>query len=502
VRIALICAAPLALGSLANAQSSVGSQLARADSAFAAGDLETARSAYAAVLEHDAYQSRAVFRMGQLSDRPQQALQWYLRYVELEPADPWGYMAVGNVLGRQGRVAEGLYWYHRARLLAPEERDVTVGKARLLARAGLPEQAIQEYLEWLEKHPEDVEVWREISWQWLKAGRPRRAVAALERAQSLEPSPSTAARLAAARARTAPAGFLSLGYSRDSDGNAGRSLGLAGDLMAVDGARIRLNLETAHLEDGLNTAATRTASLGASFTPRSNWSLEASAGFTELESSASSRDPAAAPMLRVRARWNAPRTGPRVDLDASYSAWGYSPDLAANGVTRSDFQGRLDVPLGPLLLRGSGRGTLISSRVDRNARAAVAGGLGLPLTAGMELAGMYHRIAYRDSSLSGYFAPRSAELVELASYWETEEEHLVLAVDVGAGIQRLSLHRAPPGSWRPAIRFYSSIHWYLAPGRSLGIELEGYDSQIAPRDLPSAERWRYGSVRFSVRWAI
>ncbi len=501
-RQALLCAAALVLGSIAKAQSSVEAQMAKADSAFAAGDIATARSAYAAVLQRDAHRSRAVFRMGQLSDRPEQALRWYLRYVELEPADPWGYMAVGDVLGRLGQVEEGLEWYDRAAGLAPTERDVTVGKARLLGRAGLGDRAIEEYLRRLEDHPEDAEVWGEIGREWLRVGRPRRAVGALERAESLEPSARGAALLRAARAQTAPAGLLAFGYSRDSDGNASRSLNLAGDLMAADGARIRLNLATVGMEDGLNTAANRTVSLGASVRPRSSLSLEVSAGFTQLESSASGLDPGSVPMLRLRARWSAPRGGPKIDLRASHLALGYSPDLTANRVVRAELEGRWDFPLGLLRVKGSGRGTLISSRVDRNTRTAVGGGLGLPLPRGVELAGLYHRAAYRDSSLSGYFAPRLAEVVELGSYWETEGEHLMLALDLGAGIQRVTPHGAPPWSWRPAFRLYFLIRWYLEPGRHLGLELEGYDSQIAPPGLQSTATWRFGSVSFSIRWAI
>ncbi|GBD32143.1 Beta-barrel assembly-enhancing protease [bacterium HR33] len=499
---ALLCSAPLALGSVSKAQSSVDTQMAKADSAFAAGDLEAARTAYAAVLERNGDQSRAVFRMGQLSDSPHRALEWYLRYVQLEPGDPWGYMAVGDVLGSLGRVEEGLEWYDRAAALAPGERDVAVGKARLLARAELRQRAIQAYLRWLDQHPEDAEVWEEIGREWLRAGRPRRAAAAFEKAHSLEPSSRTAARLAAARAQAAPAGLLAFGYSRDSDGNVTRSLNLGGDLMAGDGARVRLNLGTAGIEDGLNTAANRTAFFSASWRPRPSWSLEASAGLTQLESSASPLQPAPAPMLRVRARWTAPRKGPRVDLRASHSAFGYSPDLTANRVVRTELEGRLDFPLGPLRVKGSSRGTLISSRTDSNTRGAVAAGLGVPLPGGIELMTMYHRTGYRDSTLAGYFAPRLAEVAELGSYWEAEGARFMLALDLGAGLQRVARHGSPAGSWRPAFRLYSLIHWYLAPGRHLGLELEGYDSQIAPQGLPSAESWRYGSVSFSVRWAI
>src|SRR2546422_9224497 len=85
--------------------------LARADSAFAAGSTRTAARNYGAVLAADPDNSRAVFRLAQLSrGDPAVALQLFQRYVRLEPSDPWGYMAVGDVLrseerrvGKEGR---------------------------------------------------------------------------------------------------------------------------------------------------------------------------------------------------------------------------------------------------------------------------------------------------------------------------------------------------------------------------------------------------------------
>ena len=63
--------------------------LARADSAFAAGSTRSAARNYGAVLAADPDNSRAVFRLAQLSrGDPAVALQLFQRYVRLEPSDP------------------------------------------------------------------------------------------------------------------------------------------------------------------------------------------------------------------------------------------------------------------------------------------------------------------------------------------------------------------------------------------------------------------------------
>src|SRR5207245_4593820 len=117
--------------------------LARADSAFAAGSTRTAARNYGAVLAADPDNSRAVFRLAPLSrGAPALALQLFPRYVRLDTAAPWGYMAVGDVLARTGRYADALQWYDHALRLAPGERDAIVGGARVLARARRTDAAI------------------------------------------------------------------------------------------------------------------------------------------------------------------------------------------------------------------------------------------------------------------------------------------------------------------------------------------------------------------------
>src|SRR2546425_12937798 len=107
-------------GALAKSPGRVAALLARADSAWAAKAESVAAREYAAVLAADPENSHATYRLAQLTrDDAAAALRLFQRYVELEPEDPWGYMAVADALARAGRYAEALRSYDAALRLPP-----------------------------------------------------------------------------------------------------------------------------------------------------------------------------------------------------------------------------------------------------------------------------------------------------------------------------------------------------------------------------------------------
>src|SRR2546426_8333853 len=140
------------------------SHLGRADSAYTAGDARAAAQEYTAVLAADPWNSHATYRLAQLHRHdPRLALRLFRRYVALEPSDPWGYMAVADMLARTGRYGAALQCYADALRLAPGERDAVVGRARTLVRARRTGAAIAAYTGWLRAHPADAEVRRELA---------------------------------------------------------------------------------------------------------------------------------------------------------------------------------------------------------------------------------------------------------------------------------------------------------------------------------------------------
>ena len=140
-RAALILVAGILCGSVAGAQtSSVGADaaghLAAAESAYDAGQSEIAIREYSAVLAVDPRNSRALFRLGQLTrSDPSRSLDYFRRYVAIVPEDAWGHMALGDELARDGQLTAALGEYDAAERLAPGNSDVAEGRARIRARA-------------------------------------------------------------------------------------------------------------------------------------------------------------------------------------------------------------------------------------------------------------------------------------------------------------------------------------------------------------------------------
>ena len=489
--------------------------LARADSAFAAGSTRSAVRRYGAVLAVDPDNSRAVFRLAQLSrGDPAMALQLFQRYVRLEPADPWGYMAVGDVLARTGRYDDALRWYDHALRLAPAERDAIVGRARVLARARRTDAAIAAYELWLAAHPTDAEAWRDLGRERTRAGLPAAAAQAFERAQALSPDEATARLLVVARAAAAPALGPQVSGSHDSDGNTTLRLGGAAELAASGPLRLGVaaGREQVEGDGGATTTALTDVALHATWRPRATLQVEAAAGATALDA-ITGASATTTPTGQLRARWRAPAGGPALDVRAQRGVFDASPRLVVNRVTRTDLRGIVELPLAPALkLRGIGRTTALSDPTELNHRTALGGVVAFAATPSVELSGQFHEIRFDHPDTVGYFAPRRAQLIEVGSYVEVETAgSALLAFDIGAGVQRVadwSSPAGPPparpsvmGPWRRALSLYSLMVLPLAPGRDLKVELDLEDSPIASAAATSAQ-WRYASAVVSLRWAL
>ncbi len=130
--------APGPRGALAQSPGRVAALLVRADSAWEARAESVAAREYAAVLAEDPENSHATYRLAQLTRDDPAALRLFQRYVELEPEDPWGYMAVAEALARAGRYGDALRSYDAALRLAPGEPEAVAGRAKVFARGIRP----------------------------------------------------------------------------------------------------------------------------------------------------------------------------------------------------------------------------------------------------------------------------------------------------------------------------------------------------------------------------
>ena len=425
-------------GALAQSPGRLAALLARADSAWAAKAESIAAREYAAVLAADPENSHATYRLAQLTrDDPAAALRLFRRYVELEPEDPWGYMAVADALAHAGRYTEALHSYDDALRLAPGEPEAVAGRAKVFPRA--------------------------------------RAAA--------------------------PAVTPLVSGTRDSDGNSTFRLGASAELQA--GRPLRLGVEASRdrVTDGVATAGLAQLALRAAWRPGRLASVEGALGGTRLEPSNGSTT--VVPTGRVRARWRSSTHGPTVDLRAQRSVLAASPLLVDNRVVRTELRAVVEIPVARALkLRALGRTALLRDNADLNHRSTLGGVLAVALSPVIELSGQVHEIRYSHASTAGYFAPRLGQIVEAGSYVELETPSgWLLALDVGAGAQRVAEFGGQPGAWSRALRWYSLITAPLAPGRALQLELEAENSTIA-REAATSGAWRYGSAALSLRWAL
>lgn len=495
----------LAAGARADAQAPATelarTRLALADSDYSAGNRARAEREYRAVLQADPSRSRAVYQLAQLTSDGDEAVRLLRQYVALEPRDPWGHIALGDALARAGDLEAGLAAYDVAERLAPAERDVHVGRARLLARARRTERAIAEYERWTATHAADAEAWRELGAQRARAGRVRSAIAALVRAQAQQPDAKTARRIAYLRATIAPAVQSGAGGSLDSDLNRTVRIDLSAESQPGDAWGATIASSATSVGDGVSSLRVMDAQVALRWRPTAAIRLEGSGGGSFTESTAASAG-SATPAGSLRLDWRQPGGGSSLNVRVSRSLVAASPLLVLNRVVRDEVAARADLEIaGPIRLRGIARASDISSLLDDNQRTLFGGGVVAAVSLG-ELAATVQQLEYSHPTTSGYFAPRAARIAELGVYTERESDGGVrLALDAAAGAQTVTNWGQAAPRWTPAYRAWGELALPLAPGRELRLEVEWYDAKIGS-DVATSGTWSYGSARLGVRWAL
>jgi len=261
-----------------SASASVSAHLRTAESAYNAGDTELAKSEYSAVLSVDPNNPRALFRLGQLTrSDPNRALPLFRRYVAVVPDDAWGHIALGDELALAGNFSDAIREYDEASRLAPTQRDVWIGRARVLARAGRTDDAIATLEKWTRSHPDDAEALRDFGDQLRRAGRLSEAAVAYRMSVAREADPRTARRLDAVRATIAPAVEVITTGAGDSDQNRSYRIGASASSAIGDRARLVLSGGWKRIT-GFTEATVRDASLGFSARPTASFRIEGAAG--------------------------------------------------------------------------------------------------------------------------------------------------------------------------------------------------------------------------------
>ena len=483
----------------------VHARLARADAAWEAGDRRTAEAEYAAVAALDPRHSRAVYRLAELrrTRDPAAAIALYRSYVVLEPDDAWGYLALGNALASRGDLAAARPAYAGALRRAPRERDIYVEAARVLTRAGFVAEAVRAYTAWLAISPGDAESRREL-----------------------------------ARVQRRTAGWVepAVGGTHDSDGTTTWLTGVA--VATPDLGRARLVASASHgaAGDALASRGSADARVGTIFHTTPALSLEFSAGAQRIDrafidttgaggsgtgggpglggrpSAPIGQAPTAeggttelVPVARARLIWRDHGGRLRIEARASRQVLATSPYLVAQGVRRDEIGGELDLRVaGPLRARAFGGAGIVHNEAEANARRLIGGAIAW-VPQGLDISLRAQELSYGGPTGLAYFAPRYVRTLELTTYLERELGTAQLALDAGAGAQRVATWNELPGSWSPAARLWAQLAKPVTSRVSLGADAEAYDSRVGT-EMPSFEapagRWRYVSLRMWLRAAM
>jgi tetratricopeptide (TPR) repeat protein len=544
IRIAALLLVIIAPNAMGQAGSSVKAEVARhiaiADRAFADEDTATARREYQAALDADPFASRALYRLGQLSRANRSQSQSYLRrYVAVEKNDAWGWIALGDALAADRKFSDALGAYDRAAAIAPSERDVVIGRARVLASAGRTDDAIVAYQGWTAAHAGDAEAERELAIQQRRAGRYREAARTFSSANQAHPSERSQQGIESARGFSAPAVEVLSGGSRDSEANQMVRAGAEVSAQVGDRVRARVTVDRRWLS-GFSDVTIDDAMLGFIARPLAAFRLEASGGVARPHSTITVTDTIPAVVTggtgngkgRNRGSGGTPPAGTIIqtesesadnivvgsvrgvlrqaggrsslDLRATRTLLDATPVLAINRVVRNEFAGRADIGVLPRVkLRAGARAGSYNATGDNNTRISLLGGLAIAATNAVEVSGVFQRLKFDHATTSGYFAPEVAQLAELGTYAEFESENgTVFALDAGAGAQRLQEFATAMGKWEPSYRLFASLDIPMKPGSAIRFELDSYDSRLGS-DAPSAtSSWRSVSLSAALRLAL
>ncbi len=369
----------------------------------------------------------------------------------------------------------------------PENSHATYRLAQLTRND--PAAALRLFQRYVVLEPEDPWGYMAVADALAQAGRYPEALQSYDDALRLAPGePEAIAGRAKVfpRARVAaPAVTPLVSGSRDSDGNTTFRIGGSAELAAQGALRLGVEANRDRVTDGVATAGLAQIGLRAAWRPSRLASIEGALGGTRLQPSDSGSTTV-------------------VPTGAQRGVLAASPLLVDNRVVRTEVRTVVEIPVTRALkLRGLGRTAVLSDTADVNHRTELGLVLAFALSPAIELSGQVHQLRYSHASTAGYFAPRLGQVVEAGSYMELETASgWLLALDVGAGAQRVAEFGGQPGPWTRSLRGYALITAPLAPGRALQLELEGEDSTVAREAATTAGAWRYGSAALSLRWAL
>lgn len=481
------------------------SLLQQADAAYSAGERELAGRLYRAVLASEPNNSRAAYQLAHLSPPGSaEAIALLRHYVELEPEDPWGYMALGDALAKSGAVDEAIEQYSLARQKAPAEPDVYLGLGRILRDAGRTDELVRNYEEWVSRQPKSAEAWLELGRARQRAKRYVEAADAYAQSLSIRQDERTRVLLENVLAETAFSLRPFFGLSHDSDENRIKRWGLEGEWQLTERSRWGLHAERNEVWDPFSSGKVDALALIAKWQPLSLLKLDGLAGTSRLAADQPGQKATNRPLRGLRLRWNSPTEGPAAELRAVQNPLIATPGLVAQPVELAETKASLDLPvIGPFRARARGQIGVLDAATDVNHRSGYQLGPVYRWRPAAEVGVFYSRLGYEHATAGGYFAPRRAETVELGTYIEYENlAPLTFALDAGAGQQRVQKQGEDMRDWIATYRLWALVSYALKPGVSLELELEHYDSPVAGNAVAPTANWSYNAATLSLRFGV
>jgi hypothetical protein len=479
--------------------------IARADSAFRAGQLELSRRLYVHALRVEPNNSRATYQLGRLAPAGSKpAIKLFRRYILLQPNDPWGYMALAEAYAKAGLLGLAVRWYVEAVILAPTEQDPWIGLGKILERAGRADASVEVYERWARVRPHEALAWQTLAGAQQRAGQLRESAYAFEHALAIKDDKATLNRLRYVLSSMAPAITPLYGRSWDSDGNVVYQGAVTGNWMFFDRARLGVKVGMTQADDPSRSATAKEFSLTASWQPGNNLVGNGKAGLVQTNGNNNPLSSRITPVLDLRTRWRGPASGPNGELRVNITPLTSTPKLLAQPVILKELQGHVNVPIyGPIGLRALGQVGSLKNDTQQNVRVGYGGALALRVTSSLELSTQYRALAYRHPTKAGYSAPELLQTFELAPYLEYSRFWpFMLTLDLGLGAQRATPHGRAPFSWGRAFRLWALLAWNFQPGRQLALEIESYETITPGEALIPDYGWRSSSVVLSLRWGL
>ncbi len=495
-----------------------------ADRAWSEGDLTTADRLYAARLEADPRDQRALHRLALIrawEGRIEESLALFERLLSLAPGNVEAARDRARVLAWDGELEASRAAYEAILAGRPEDTEARLGLAQVHLWAGRFEEAEALYEEVLDGNPRDpaalegyasAAAWAdrlgEAERRWgaaleaipdhapfrlglsrtlLWQGRPAAALEVLDEARRRHPDDAGLAREHAELARRfEPLVRGEVAFERDSDGNRVVESSASGEWHPTARLSTTIGVVSRRAEDRTVEGRATRLSTGVGMAIEPGWELRAGAGLNVDDGGET--EPV------VAAGFSTPgRSAIRASLDGSHGPLSATARSIERAVTVTEVDATLTGRMGGGW-RFAGSASVAEFRGRRsNQRLAGRVGLARRLPAGWSIDGSVRALGFESDLDDGYFDPGRFLLAEIGPGWSGEGKVWSLEAQAAIGVQRVEDEDPAP-----TVRTEGTAVFQLGQGE---IVVRGSFATAALTAFSTGEAdYRFGRVGVGSRW--